>query len=60
MNKDSKIYIAGHRGMVGAATYRALQAAGYDQLVTRTHSELDLLFRPQSRPSTRRCIRMWR
>lgn len=43
MNKDSKIYIAGHRGMVGAATYRALQAAGYDQLVTRTHSELDLL-----------------
>lgn len=43
MNQDSKIYIAGHRGMVGAATCRALQGAGYGNLVTRTRSELDLL-----------------
>jgi len=43
MNLDSKIYIAGHRGMVGAATCRALQAAGYHQIVTRNRSELDLL-----------------
>lgn len=43
MNQDSKIYIAGHRGMVGAATCRALQAAGYVNLLTRTHRELDLL-----------------
>lgn len=43
MDKHSKIYIAGHRGMVGAATCRALQAAGYENRITRTHSELDLL-----------------
>lgn len=43
MFKDAKIYIAGHRGMVGAATCRALNSAGYKILVTRNHSELDLL-----------------
>lgn len=43
MFKDAKIYIAGHRGMVGAATYRALDSAGYKSLITRNHSELDLL-----------------
>ncbi len=43
MKKDSKIYIAGHRGMVGAATCRTLQAAGYTNQLTRTRSELDLL-----------------
>ena len=43
MFKDAKIYIAGHRGMVGAATYRALYSAGYKSLITRNHSELDLL-----------------
>ncbi|MTW23204.1 GDP-L-fucose synthase [Allochromatium palmeri] len=36
------IYIAGHRGMVGAALVRALERAGYTQLITRTHAELDL------------------
>lgn len=41
--KGRKIYIAGHRGMVGSALVRRLQAAGYGNLVTRTHRELDLL-----------------
>lgn len=40
---DKKIYIAGHRGMVGSAIVRRLHAAGYTNLVTRTHQELDLL-----------------
>ena len=42
MNKKSKIYIAGHRGMVGSAILRALQAQGYSNFVLRTSSELDL------------------
>lgn len=42
MNKESRIYIAGHRGMVGAAIVRQLQREGYAQLITRTHAELDL------------------
>ena len=42
MNKDSKIYIAGHRGLVGSALMRQLSAQGYINVVTRTHAELDL------------------
>ncbi len=42
MNKTSKIYIAGHRGLVGSALMRRLQANGYNNLITRTHAELDL------------------
>ncbi|NQY32771.1 MAG: GDP-L-fucose synthase [Coraliomargarita sp.] len=42
MNQDSKIYIAGHRGMVGSAVIRALNCAGFGNIVTRTRSELDL------------------
>jgi len=42
MNKEDKIYIAGHRGLVGAAIVRQLQREGYSQLITRTHAELDL------------------
>jgi len=42
MNKQDKIYIAGHRGMVGSAILRALQAQGYTNLLVRTSSELDL------------------
>lgn len=42
MNKNAKIYIAGHRGMVGAAIVRALGKAGFTNLVTRSSSELDL------------------
>lgn len=42
MSQQPKIYVAGHRGMVGSAIVRQLQAAGYSNLVTRTHTELDL------------------
>lgn len=42
MNKNSKIYIAGHRGMVGSAIQRKLEAEGYTNLVLRTSTELDL------------------
>lgn len=42
MNKESKIYIAGHRGMVGSAVWRALTAAGYTNLIGKTSGELDL------------------
>jgi GDP-L-fucose synthase len=42
MDKSAKIYIAGHRGMVGSAIYRKLQAEGFTNLITRTSSELDL------------------
>src|SRR6478672_3735099 len=42
MEKDSKVYIAGHRGMVGSAIMRRLQAEGYNNIVTRVSSELDL------------------
>jgi GDP-L-fucose synthase len=43
MNKDSKIYVAGHRGLVGGAIYRRLVLEGYSNIVTRTHGELDLI-----------------
>jgi len=42
LEKHSKIYIAGHRGMVGSAIYRKLVSEGYTQLITRTSAELDL------------------
>jgi GDP-L-fucose synthase len=42
MSPDAKIYIAGHRGLVGSALVRVLKAKGYHNLVTRTHAELDL------------------
>lgn len=42
MNKDSKIYIAGHRGLVGSAILRKLESEGYTNLVYKTSSELDL------------------
>lgn len=43
LDKDSKIYVAGHRGLVGSAIMANLQARGFNNLVTRTHAELDLL-----------------
>ena len=43
MQKNSKIYVAGHRGLVGSALVRALEGNGYTNLVTRRHKELDLL-----------------
>jgi GDP-L-fucose synthase len=42
LNKNTKIYVAGHRGMVGSAIVRQLQAKGFNNLVLRTHAELDL------------------
>lgn len=42
MEKEAKIYIAGHRGMVGSAIMRKLQSEGYNNIVTRVSSELDL------------------
>lgn len=42
MDKDAKIYVAGHRGLVGSAIIRQLDKAGYKNIVTRTHAELDL------------------
>lgn len=43
MEKTAKIYVAGHRGLVGGAITRRLQELGYDNLIQRTHHELDLL-----------------
>ncbi len=43
MNKDSKIYIAGHRGLVGSAIVNNLKAKGYTNVIGKTHTELDLL-----------------
>ncbi len=42
MNRSDKIYVAGHRGLAGGALMRRLQAGGFNNLVTRTHAELDL------------------
>src|SRR5512143_385807 len=42
MDKDAKIYVAGHRGLVGSALMRNLRARGYSNFVSRTHAELDL------------------
>ena len=42
MNKDSKIYVAGHNGMVGSAILRELKKQGYTNIITRSHRELDL------------------
>lgn len=43
MNKTAKVYVAGHRGLVGSAIWNNLQAKGYQHLVGKTHAELDLL-----------------
>lgn len=43
MRRDSKIYVAGHRGLVGSALLRRLKDAGYSNIVTRSHAELDLV-----------------
>ncbi|HWA94541.1 MAG TPA: NAD-dependent epimerase/dehydratase family protein, partial [Terracidiphilus sp.] len=42
MKKNSRIYVAGHRGLVGSAIRRLLQQRGYSDLLLRTHAELDL------------------
>lgn len=43
MEKDSKIFVAGHRGMVGSAIVRELQRQGYVNIITRNHKDLDLI-----------------
>ncbi len=43
MNKDAKIYVAGHRGLVGSAIVKNLEGKGYTNIIARTHHELDLL-----------------
>ena len=43
MEKDAKIYVAGHRGLVGSAIWNSLQRKGYTHLIGRTHQELDLM-----------------
>ena len=43
LDKNAKIYIAGHRGLVGSAIWKNLQEKGYTNLVGKTHKELDLL-----------------
>ena len=42
LSKDTKIYVAGHRGLVGSAIWKNLKNRGYHNLIGRTHSELDL------------------
>jgi GDP-L-fucose synthase len=47
MEKKAKIYVAGHRGMVGSAIVRELEKQGYSNIITKTHKELDLLNQQQ-------------
>ena len=49
LGKGSRIFVAGHRGMVGSAIVRALRATGASDIVTRTHAELDLTDQAQVR-----------
>ena len=42
LSKDTKIYVAGHRGLVGSAIWKNLKNRGYHNLIGKTHSELDL------------------
>ena len=49
MKHDARIYVAGHRGLVGSAIMRRLQSAGYSNVITRTHAELNLTQQPAVR-----------
>jgi GDP-L-fucose synthase len=42
VKRDARIYLAGHRGLVGSAIFRRLEAKGFTNIVTRNHAELDL------------------
>ena len=54
MEKNAKIYVAGHRGMVGSAILRELKRQGYTNFVLRTHKELDLMNQALWRSSLRK------
>ena len=43
MNSNDKVYIAGHKGLVGSAIVRQLKSRGFNNLITRSHNELDLV-----------------
>ena len=63
MDKNAKIYVAGHRGMVGSAILRELQRQGHTNIITRTHKELDLTRQDAVKPSLPRNSRntsFWR
>ncbi len=49
MDKHARIYVAGHRGLVGSALVRRLRESGYNNLLLRTHTELDLTIEPATR-----------
>ncbi|UCE55244.1 MAG: GDP-L-fucose synthase [Desulfobacterales bacterium] len=49
LTPNSRIYVAGHNGMVGSAIFRQLRAEGYTNIITRTHAELDLTEQPAVR-----------
>jgi GDP-L-fucose synthase len=49
LSRDARIYVAGHRGLVGSAIWRELQRRGFTRLIGRAHSELDLLDAPSVR-----------
>ena len=53
LSKDSKIYIAGHHGLVGSAIWNNLKKRGYNNLVGRSHKELDLTCLLYTSPSPR-------
>ncbi len=44
VDKQSRVFIAGHRGLVGSAMHRVMTARGFSQIITRTRDELDLLY----------------
>ena len=43
MNKDCKIFVAGHRGLVGSAIVRTLEESGYENIITKSRSEVNLI-----------------
>ena len=54
MEKNAKIYVAGHRGMVGSAIVRELNRQGYHNIITRTHAELVRIMAEHDRKLARR------
>lgn len=58
MNRTDKIYVAGHRGLVGSAIVRSLQAKGYENIIGRTHRELDLTSQQAVREFLKKSARM--